>query len=404
MTESIKPVRVYVGGHLPNHINSTHIRDHFMAYEADITDVMVMRNMQTKHTLGFAVVTFSSRAAAEDAIGKMDGSVLHGTIRLKVEEKHDRRHHTGHHPYTKPSHDHSGTFTVAIDSVNCALMEYDLKELMENMGIRFSRCRLEADDDTETKSAQIEFSSQSDAETAVRELDGRILLGQQVSASIVHEGDSSHSLVERQPLTVKVSHIPSSVTKATLETHFQQVGYVTGSRIHLTNNPYAHVHFNSHEDAKRAVETLNGTTIDGQVIGVRLYVRNEQRPLPHGRAHEQKSPFNEQGQLCRNPTPQGQPCRVQSGPPIRNQRPLSSGQSDDQRSQLGSYRERHTSEQVCSVCQEGCASVLIIVSHFIRQWTGFLANCMKYPIHLRGLCLPLKDLQYQPKAKVGMLK
>eukprot|EP00731_Ephydatia_muelleri_P023376 Em0015g959a len=231
--------------------------------------------------------------------------------------------HTLNHHTTIP-----GTFTVVIDSVNCALMECDLKELMENMGIRFSRCRLEADDDTETKSAQIEFSSQSDAETAVRELDGRILLGQQ-----------------RQPLTVKVSHIPSSVTKATLETHFQQVGYVTGSKIHLTNNPYAHVHFNSHEDAKRAVETLNGTTIDGQVIGVRLYVRNEQRPLPHGRAHEQKSPFNEQGQLCRNPTPQGQPCRVQSGPPIRNQRPLSRDQSDDQRSQLGSYRERHTSEQ-----------------------------------------------------------
>lgn len=333
MANRTNAVKVYVGSHLPNHINSTHIRDHFNAYAADITDAMVMRNTQTKQTLGFAVITFSSRKAAEHAIVNMDGTFLHGDIRLKVEEKHDRRHHAGHHPYT--SHEHSTIFTVAIENVDCnALMECDLEELMKNMDIHFNRCHLES----EIKSARVEFSSQADAERAVCELDGKTLLGQQVSASIVHHGDSSHSLGEMQSFTVKVSHIPPSVTKAALEKHFQQVGYVTGSKIHLTNNPYAHVQFKSHESATLAVERLNGSTIDGQVIGVKVYVRNEQGPQPHGRTGEQRSPLNDQGQSYRNMTQ----SFGHQGPPLR-------GQDNGQRSQPRSNRQWLTSEQVCSL-------------------------------------------------------
>ena len=319
-----------MGGHLPNHINSGHIRDHFKAYEDSIIDVMVMRNAQTKHTLGFAVITLSSHQAAQDAIAKMDGTHLNGTIRLKVEEKHDRRHvhhmgekETGQHPADGAAHT---IFTVTIDNVNEALMEEDLQCILEFMGIHYNTCHFETNG-TETKSAVLGLSSLSDAEKVVHELHGKNLLGQMVSVSTTQQAKATQSSYQKWKAgTVKVSHIPPSLTEAKLEAHFNQVGDVARSRIHRTNNPYAHVHFKDQDYAKLAVERLNGSHIDGQVIGVKLFVKNEERvpPPPRERRGEQKPSYKDQGPPQQCPPPfrdQRPPFRDRQGPQLREQGP-----------------------------------------------------------------------------------
>ena len=364
MSSITKPaVKVYVGGHLPNHINSGHIRDHFKAYEDDIIDVMVMRNAQTKHTLGFAVITFSSHQAAQDAIAKMDGTHLNETIRLKVEEKHDRRHaqhrggrETRQHPSDGAAHT---ICTVTIGNVNEALMEEDLQCLLENMGIHYNTCHFETDG-TETKSAVLGLSSLSDAKKVVDELDGKNLLGQTVSVSTTQQAKAAlSSNLRQQSVTVKVLHIPPTLTKAILEAHFSQVGDVAGSKIHCTNNPYAHVHFKDQDSAKLAVERLNRSQIDGQVIGVKLYVKDEEQvpPPPRERRGEQKPAYRDQGPpqqgppLYRDEKPrfgdrrgpqlreQGPPYRDQ-GPPFREQGPPFREQGPPFREQGPPYRDQ----------------------------------------------------------------
>ena len=336
-----KPVKVYVGGHLPNHITSSHIRDHFKAYEGDIIDVTLMRNMQTKQTLGFAVVTFSSRTAAQDAIEKMDGSLLGGTIRIKVEEKHDRRRphplgeaERGRRSPGDASHE-DAVFAVTIDNLNNALAEVDLRCVLESMDIHYNRCNL-ATGGTGTKSAVLEFSSLSDAERVVCDLNGKNLLGQRVDVSITPHEEVDQSCNQRQSVTVKVLHIPPSLTKEMLEVHFKQVGEVAGSKIHWTNNPYAHVHFKNQDGAKLAVERLNRSQIDGHSIGVKLYSDRDQVPPPRRRGVEQRSPLKNQGPPF---TDQGPSFRDQ-GPPFKDQGPSFRDQGPPFKDQGPSYRDQ----------------------------------------------------------------
>ena len=92
---------LYVSVHkskFPNHINSRHLEAHFSEFEAHIKKAMIVRDMKTKESKGFGLVTFSCRAVAEKAMKKLRGSKLNGKFSLFISLKGSKAK-----PISKPS-------------------------------------------------------------------------------------------------------------------------------------------------------------------------------------------------------------------------------------------------------------------------------------------------------------
>ena len=71
----------------PNYINSRHLEAHFSEFDEHIKRAMIMRDMKTKESKGFGIVTFSSQSVAERAMKKLRGSKLNGKFSLYINIK-----------------------------------------------------------------------------------------------------------------------------------------------------------------------------------------------------------------------------------------------------------------------------------------------------------------------------
>ena len=92
---------LYVGVHnskFPNYINSHHLEAHFSEFEAHIRKAMIIRDMKTKESKGFGLVTFSCQSVAENAMKKLHGSKLNGEFSLLISLKESKAK-----PTSKPS-------------------------------------------------------------------------------------------------------------------------------------------------------------------------------------------------------------------------------------------------------------------------------------------------------------
>ena len=72
--------------------------------------------------------------------------------------------------------------------------------------------------------------------------------------------------------SVKVTHLPPTITKEKLHQHFSMVGEIKGEpAIHITaKTKFAHVNFHDPQVAQNAVSHLDGSAIDGVTITVKL--------------------------------------------------------------------------------------------------------------------------------------
>ena len=72
--------------------------------------------------------------------------------------------------------------------------------------------------------------------------------------------------------SVKVTHLPAGITKEKLYAHFRFAGELVGDPIiHITaKSVYAHINFVEPQAAQNAVRQLNGSSIDGTSITVKL--------------------------------------------------------------------------------------------------------------------------------------
>ena len=77
-------VKAQSGSRLPNSIQSVHLEAHFWVFEQTLEEAFILSDPTTKQSRGFGFAVFKSKRAAEAAIRKLDGSVLH-ECQLKLE-------------------------------------------------------------------------------------------------------------------------------------------------------------------------------------------------------------------------------------------------------------------------------------------------------------------------------
>ena len=135
------------------------------------------------------------------------------------------------------------------------------------------------------KYAFINYLSQTDAQAAASDMDGKWFDGVQIrvkvqdqTAPLSHQGNIC---------TVKVTNLSKHTTKNKLKDIFACCFHVLSVKVNQTNGNfnYAYVNFASPNDAEQAEKQLDGLKIDENIISVRLHSSGEATvgsSLPHG--------------------------------------------------------------------------------------------------------------------------
>ena len=76
---------------LPDYITRQHITEHFKEFKKHITNSRIIRDRATNKSKGFGFITFSSKASAQAALQKLNGSKLHGKFELVIEYERGKR-------------------------------------------------------------------------------------------------------------------------------------------------------------------------------------------------------------------------------------------------------------------------------------------------------------------------
>lgn len=77
-------VKLYVG-RIPPQVSDDQLRNHFKDFDPHVMETFIVKDKQTKKSKGCGFVKFSSRAAAERAVQKLNGSLIHGKQKILVE-------------------------------------------------------------------------------------------------------------------------------------------------------------------------------------------------------------------------------------------------------------------------------------------------------------------------------
>lgn len=290
---------LYVGvrkSKFPNYITSKHLRQHFAEFEGDISNVMIVRDQETKESKGYGFVTFTSREATVNAIEKLKGTRLLDKFPLFMNFKKSES---------------GGSVQQHSSELFFKGMKSRLPNYIHSRHIRDHFAEFEADivrtvvvSDPQTKTSKgfgfIKFTSDRTAEDAQKKLHGSMLLGKfplhvklrkpsnhlasskpspadnydfdsdgDSTSEISEDGSQDSEVPDNSTLYVSVwnSKFPNFVNSRHLEAHFSafeehiiKVQIMRNSETHETKG-YGFVQFKTSVEAGKAMKRLRGSKL-----------------------------------------------------------------------------------------------------------------------------------------------
>ena len=317
--------KVFVGaqvdGKLPGTIQSAHLQAHFWEFEKVLQEAFIVIDPITKQSKGYGFATFKTKHAAEAAIRKFGGSVLHGCqLKLDIAKGGCTPHSSSQmdtgHPSKKreaaTSHPESSGNRVYIRPIAGGKLPSSIQSIhLKTHFWEFEHTLEEAFIVTDPTTKQSKgfgfavFKSKRAAEAAIHKLNETSIHGCKLKLEIARpkaEGDHSSAsknnsqcstdvpkaeAISRQPkkagfpkepvplkqTKVFVGGLRPSVQNKHLQEHFSEFSsdivnvymYIPGGK---QPRKCGFVVFSSYEAAERAILALNGTKLHGGVIRV----------------------------------------------------------------------------------------------------------------------------------------
>ena len=192
--------RVHVkaqSGRLPNSIQSVHLEAHFWEFEQTLEEAFILSDPTTKQSRGFGFAVFKSKRAAEAAIRKLDGSVLH-ECQLKLEMARPKEEadsvnsssqrpsntvleETGKSTVSVPSSSDSSTqYKVFVGNLQHSVQTQDLQEHFSAYESDIENVYIFIPSGKPTRCGFVVFSSYEATERAISALNGTKLHGRKI--------------------------------------------------------------------------------------------------------------------------------------------------------------------------------------------------------------------------------
>lgn len=247
-----------------------------------VSSIRVCRDAITKTSLGYAYVNFNDHEAGRQAIEKLNYTPIKGVPCRIMWSQRD------------PSLRKKGSGNIFIKNLHPDIDNKALHDTFSVFGDILS-CKIATDETGKSKGfGFVHFENDEIAKEAIDAINGMLLNGQEVYvAPHVSRKDRQSKLEEAKAnfTNVYVKNINPETSEEDFEEYFKKMGPVTS--IHLEKDQegkfkgFGFVNYETHSDAAKAVEELNGTEFNGQ----QLHVGRAQKK--HERLQELKKQYEQ---------------------------------------------------------------------------------------------------------------
>lgn len=234
------------------------LKDHFKKIgRVERTDIIVDNDGKSK---GCGIVEYSNSKIAGKAIIELNGTELKGRT---IHVREDRE-----------SVEPAVPARIYVSNLAYETSWQDLKDHFKKVGF-VSRADVMMDDNGKSKGyGVVEFTDTSSAQKAIVELNNTLIGGREIFVRIDRDCAASSKIKGTGYTKLFVGNLSFDVAWQDLKDHFKQAGFVTRADVVLDNDGkskgYGIVEFGNTIEANYAIETLNGSDLNGRTIVVRV--------------------------------------------------------------------------------------------------------------------------------------
>uniref|UniRef100_A0A0C9RIN6 Polyadenylate-binding protein n=1 Tax=Wollemia nobilis TaxID=56998 RepID=A0A0C9RIN6_9CONI len=271
-------VSLYVGD-LDAGITEANLTEHF-GKMGILTSVRVCRDTMTQCSLGYGYVNFMDPAEAGRALDALNYTKMNGKpIRIMWSHRD---------PLTRKS----GVGNIFIKNLHESVTHANLHETFNKFGNILS-CKVAMQDGKSRGYGFVHFESEESANAAIENMDGTTIEGKQVYVGkFIKRQDRMGSSADQKFTNLFIKNLEKDVTEELLSEKFSKHGKIVNIVIMKDENGnskgFGFVNFDNPDDAKKAVESMDGSQLGSKVIYVGRAQKKAERAQILRRQFEEK--------------------------------------------------------------------------------------------------------------------
>lgn len=226
-----------------------------------VASIRVCRDAVTRRSLGYAYINFHNPTDAERALDALNFSVVRGRpIRIMWSHR-------------DPSLRKSGAGNIFVKSLDKTIDNKTLYDTFSIFGNILS-CKISTDEEGQSKGfGFVHYETEEAAHQAIEKVNGMLLGSKKVYVGpFIKRSERDPVSGEIRFTNVYVNSLPESMDDEKLRELFRPFGTVTSGVVMKDDagksKGFGFVNFEKYEEAKAAVEKLNGTQLDGKTVFV----------------------------------------------------------------------------------------------------------------------------------------
>ncbi|XP_027349521.1 polyadenylate-binding protein 7-like [Abrus precatorius] len=274
------PASLYVGDLHPE-VSDAHLVDEFSEFKS-LTSVRVCRDSSTGKSLCYGYVNFVSLQDAIRAIELKNNSVLNGKVIRVMWSRRD------------PDVRKSAIGNLFIKNLPESTDNAALYDTFKKFGNILSSKVVVSEDGKSKGHGFVQFESEESAITAIEKLNGSTIGDKQIYVGkFVKKSDRIQSGPDAQYTNLYMKNLDPDITEATLQEKFSSFGKIVSLAIAKDDNGmskgFGFVNYDNPDDAKRALETMNGSQLGSKILYVaRAQKKAEREQILHHQFEEKR--------------------------------------------------------------------------------------------------------------------
>ncbi|XP_073151128.1 polyadenylate-binding protein 7 [Henckelia pumila] len=276
---AVAPVSLYVGDLHPD-VTEGVLFDAFSEFKS-LASVRVCRDSSTGRSLCYGYVNFIAPQDANRAVEVKNHSTLNGKV-VRVMWSH-----------RDPDARRSGIGNVFVKNLSESIDSLNLKEMFQKFGNVLS-CKVVTSDDGKSKGyGFVQMESENAATAAIESLNDSMIGGKQMYvAKFVKKADRVIPSHETKYTNLYIKNLDTDVSEDVIKDKFSEYGKIVSFVISKdesgASKGFGFANFENPDDAKRAVEALNGSQLGLKVIYVARAQKKSERAEMLRRQFEEK--------------------------------------------------------------------------------------------------------------------
>lgn len=256
-------VSLYVGD-LNADINETQLYEVFKAV-GPVASIRVCRDAVTRRSLGYAYVNYHNPQDARNALESLNYKDVKGRPCRIMYSQRD------------PSLRKQGTGNIFIKNLDETVDNKALYDTFSAFGTILS-CKVALDENGQNRGyAFVHYETEEAATKAIETVNGKLLAGKKCYvARFIPAKERAKELAKSPKWTnVFVKNMPKAVNEQRMRELFGKFGKITSAVIKVKRNEakgeekaFGFINYDTHEEAARAVDEMNGKEIDGEAVFV----------------------------------------------------------------------------------------------------------------------------------------